>query len=323
MEDNEAQSETACESVFPKGQKNYYRRVYELGHKFAQYYWEPTHVQKEDMKEIFKNQDKLNQHWVTSLYVRDGLKNENFIKDGYTVSRTLDDDVCDKTRGTFLNWFSGGKAKDPDFPKNILFTSTKTFLSNGIINKYSGEYVLTKPLKYNKKHFEFEINLWVGFINEQILGPCEIPEKFDASAYLKFLKNQLADYLDNIPLARLKDIWFLHDGSEHMNPAFYNDTVVKYLNKTFPNKWIGYKGPVNYPNGSFNLNVLDYFYWPAMRKKIFGRGFHCGHRVLTNEDSLRRKIFEAAKEMKTEGLLPKVIKRFEGSGENDLDFDSD
>jgi hypothetical protein len=49
-------------------------------------------------------------------------------------------------------------------------------------------------------------------IGNAIIGPFRIPEglKLSSATYCPFLKNSLEPWLDNLPLARLKKIIFMH-----------------------------------------------------------------------------------------------------------------
>ena len=57
--------------------------------------------------------------------------------------------------------------------------------------------------------------IWGGIIVNAIIGPFRVPEglKLSSATYCPFLKNSLEQWLDNLPLATLKKIIFMHDNA--------------------------------------------------------------------------------------------------------------
>jgi hypothetical protein len=56
---------------------------------------------------------------------------------------------------------------------------------------------------------------------------------------LNFLQNVLNDILNDVPLARRRDMWFLYDGI----PPHCSSDVTECLNNNFEEKWISRYGP--------------------------------------------------------------------------------
>ncbi|GFY12348.1 uncharacterized protein TNCV_284511 [Trichonephila clavipes] len=50
-------------------------------------------------------------------------------------------------------------------------------------------------------------------------------------------------------------MWFQHDGAH----AHFSADVRSALDTTYPGRWIGRGGPVNWPTLSFDLSCLDFF----------------------------------------------------------------
>ena len=57
--------------------------------------------------------------------------------------------------------------------------------------------------------------VWGGIIGNAIIGPFRVPEglKLSSATYCPILKNSLEPWLDNLPLATLKKIIFMHDNA--------------------------------------------------------------------------------------------------------------
>ena len=59
------------------------------------------------------------------------------------------------------------------------------------------------------------VMIWGGIIGNAIIGPFRVPEglKLSSATYCPFLKNSLEPWFDNLPLATLKKIIFMHDNA--------------------------------------------------------------------------------------------------------------
>lgn len=58
-------------------------------------------------------------------------------------------------------------------------------------------------------------------------------------------------------------LWFQQDGA----PPHYSVAVRNYLNNTFPERWIGRRGTIEWPPRSPDLTPLDFFYGATLRVK--------------------------------------------------------
>ncbi|CAG9787995.1 unnamed protein product [Diatraea saccharalis] len=91
----------------------------------------------------------------------------------------------------------------------------------------------TKPPSLEKEFLMDIIN------SDRILGPVFLPNHLDAQNYLIFLRGELEDMLDDLPLSIYSSLLFQHDGT----PAHFARGVREYLNIRF-GRWIGRGGPV-------------------------------------------------------------------------------
>ena len=59
------------------------------------------------------------------------------------------------------------------------------------------------------------VMIWGGIIGNAVIGPLRVPDglKLSSATYYQFLKNPLEPWLDNLPLATLKKIIFMHDNA--------------------------------------------------------------------------------------------------------------
>ena len=73
------------------------------------------------------------------------------------------------------------------------------------------------------------------------------------------------------------DDFFQQDGA----PPHYAVTVRKFLYEQLPSRWIGQRGPVEWPPRSSDLTPVDFFSWDVVKNKVFSR------KPLTVDDTIR------------------------------------
>jgi len=60
-------------------------------------------------------------------------------------------------------------------------------------------------------------------------------------------------------------IIFQQDGA----PPHWGSHVRRFLDATFPNRWIGRDGPTPWPPRSPDITLLDFFLWEFVKDKVF------------------------------------------------------
>jgi len=93
--------------------------------------------------------------------------------------------------------------------------------------------------------------------------------------YLDFLQNELPKQLEDVPLATRIAMYFQYDGA----PSHFTRHVMRHLNDTFPNRWIGRGSTTNWPPRSQDLTPLDFCYGVWWRVK-------CTEKVDTRDELL-------------------------------------
>ena len=63
--------------------------------------------------------------------------------------------------------------------------------------------------------------------------------------------------LEEVPLAKRMHMVFQHDGA----PAHYSRLMTRHLNLTFPERWIGRGGHVQWPPRSPDITPLNFCLW--------------------------------------------------------------
>lgn len=78
-------------------------------------------------------------------------------------------------------------------------------------------------------------------------------------------------------------LYFQHDGC----PAHATLQIKNWLNTEFGNKWIGRNGPIEWPERSPDLNILDFFLWGRLKTIVYE------HRIPNDKEILKERIREA------------------------------
>lgn len=161
-------------------------------------------------------------------------------------------------RVLFCEWLLQKVDEDPHFLSKILWTDESIFTRNGIGNIHNTHYWanenphLIYPCNFQHR---FSLNVWTGILNNRIIGPIVLPNRMTGQNFLQFLRDDITDELDNLPLDCVRNLWFQLDGA----PPHYAADVRDWLNFNFPNRWIGRGGPVAWPSRLPDLNPLDFF----------------------------------------------------------------
>lgn len=179
--------------------------------------------------------------------------------------------------------------EDDDFFNKILWSDESTCRRDGYMNLHNLHYwCLENPhaMREDKSQYQFKINYWTGIINGQIIGPIEIHGNLNGNNYLELLRDTLPEFLEELPEELRQDMWFQNDGC----PAHYAVQVRRYLNEAYPNRWIGRLGPILWPPRSPDLNPLDFFYWGALKEKVYNK-------PINSLQVLRHRVQNAAREI--------------------------
>lgn len=160
------------------------------------------------------------------------------------------------------------------FHRNILFSDEATFCLNGSVNRQNFRYWSTNnPRWMREQHTQNpqKVNVWAGILNDRIIGPFFFDGNLTGDQYLQFLQNELIPTLaanfPNINQPNLPEasIWFQQDGA----PPHFARQVREYLNTVFPERWIGRRGPIEWPARSPDLTPMDFFLWGYLKSKVY------------------------------------------------------
>jgi len=119
-----------------------------------------------------------------------------------------------------------------------------------LISKTSATGPLTTLSGLTRTDWLGEVNYWYGvdFWGSKVIGPFFIPGNLNADMYL----NMLSDLI--LPSVMSADDTFPSFFQQDGAPPHYGLGVCTYLDEQFPGRWIGRRGPTDWPGRSPDLS---------------------------------------------------------------------
>ncbi|MCP4489021.1 MAG: transposase, partial [Gammaproteobacteria bacterium] len=173
----------------------------------------------------------------------------------------LNEDDPDR-RIEFCEWFIQQAEADTNFVDRVIWTDEATFKLNGHINRHNCVYWSDEnPHEVLEKDLNSPgVMVWAGTSSSGIIGPFFFQGTVSGDSYLKLITEEvwpeIADWPD------LDAVLWQQDGA----PPHYSLTVREYLDETFPNRWIGRRGPIDWPPRSPDLTPLDFSVWGIVKE---------------------------------------------------------
>lgn len=184
--------------------------------------------------------------------------------------------------------------QDNTFFNRIVFSDEATFQLNGTVNRHNCRYWSDEnPHWMRESHTQYpqKINVWAGILNHKIIGPFFLDENVNAERYLYLLQTQVLPAIRNLVGDDFNNVWFQQDGA----PPHFAINVRQFLNHTFPGRWIGRRGALEWPPRSPDLNLLDYFFWGHLKNSVYAT-------KPENVHELRNRILDVVASINAENL---------------------
>lgn len=202
-----------------------------------------------------------------------------------TLHHLRDEDFI--RRRWFCNWLLRKYRTNKSISNNILWSDESRFSNNGQFNRNCHyRWSLENDNVHTIGNFQerFGINVWMGVLDNKIIGPYFFEQSLNGARYHDFLQHTLQELLDDLPLTdRMKFKYYQHDGA----PAHTSLICVQYLNTSYRTNWIGCNGPIRWPPRSPDLTPLDFFIWGYIKNIVY-------RNPPENLDELKHKITRAA-----------------------------
>jgi hypothetical protein len=216
--------------------------------------------------------------------IQDILREESF--HAYHIQKVQSLQPSDyQLRVEFCRTMLQKEEEDPGYFNKILWTDESRFERTGVFNVHNYHiWAVENPHAARPTSFQhrFSVNMWSGVLNGELVGPFELPSRLDGDTYKSFLEDNLPILLGDVNLELRRTMVFQNDGA----PCHYATQVRRHLDQTYPNRWIGRRGPIAWPPRSPDLNPIDFFIWGYFKEITYAR-------EASSEEELRTKIREA------------------------------
>lgn len=199
-----------------------------------------------------------------------------------------------QTRQIFCMWAINKIDQDDSYIMRVLFSDESTFHKNGVVNRHNSHYYADENphiMRIGNHQQRWSLNVWGGILGEHLLGPYFFDGNLNGNNYLRFLRDDLFELLENVPLAARRQMVFQHDGA----PAHNSRAIREYLDEKFPDSWIGRGGPARWPPRSPDLTPLDFFLWGYIKNEVY-------RTVPTTAEDMRERIRTAFRDVSQEVL---------------------
>ncbi len=192
------------------------------------------------------------------------LSKSNFKAYHPTLVQSLSEDDHDR-RAQFCELWLDRVRQDPTLVDRILWTDESNFKMNGHVNRHNSIYWAEE-----NPHYQIEVEMqspgvtvWAGICSKGIIGPFFFEGTVNSQNYQNMLENFAIPKIEEI--YGDTQIWFQQDGA----PPHYANQVRQFLSTTFPGRWLGRRGPVEWPPRSCDLTPTDFFLWGYIKDRVY------------------------------------------------------
>ena len=177
---------------------------------------------------------------------------------------SLNEDDPDR-RCEFADTFLNLLADDSSLLNRIVWTDEANFKLNGHVNRHNCVYyaVENPHVIITQEMNSPGITVWAGIWVGGIIGPFFFDGNVTADSYLEMLRKDIVTSISS--QMDLEDVVYMHDGA----PAHYARSVRHFLDKTFPDSWIGRRGWIDWPARSPDLTPTDFFLWGVIKERVY------------------------------------------------------
>lgn len=154
--------------------------------------------------------------------------------------------------------------EDVELKNRILWSDESQFCMNGHVNKHNCCYWDDRNPKVQiaVPNDRRGVNVWCGISSAGILGPYFFDGTMTGAKYVTLLQDFAG------PHVMQHGLFLQQDGA----PAHYALAVRDWLNANLPNRWIGRRGPFEWPARSPDLTVCDFFLWGYIKHQVYSQG---------------------------------------------------
>jgi len=129
----------------------------------------------------------------------------------------------------FCKWLNGSR----ELHRYSLFTYESQFNRDGVNNTHNSHaWADENPHTSVESNFQqhFSVNEWRAVLDDQLIGPFILEGRLTREAYLRFLQEELPQFLEDVPLNKRGHTYIQHDRA----PPHSSHEVRNFLYYRFP-----------------------------------------------------------------------------------------
>lgn len=224
-----------------------------------------------------------------------GMSQSSFIRAAHELDfspyrpqrvQELSDDDFDRRMEAcehMLELFNG----DPRLVDKVLWSDESEFRLDGTVNRHNCVYWATANpgATFAVPHTQRGVMVWCAMTSTRLIGPYFFEGSVNSQSYL----TMLSDFL--WPQISRRRLIFQQDGAS----AHYAVAARRWLDEKMHGRWIGRRGPYEWPARSPDLTPCDFYLWGRLKTIVY-------RQKSTTLDELREKIRTACAQLSNDEL---------------------
>lgn len=188
--------------------------------------------------------------------------------------------------------------RDPALLRKLSFSDECVFSLTGNVNKHSVHFWSVENPKYRigNPGKTATLTVWACIGFSGILHYSISNQTMNSERYCEILRDKVVPYFNR---GVGVNMFYQQDGAS----PHYSIAAREILNTSLADRWIGRRGPIEWPARSPDLTPCDYWFWSHLRQLVYPLGFK-----YNNVQDLERSIRDCM------GLIP--LKTFRDSFRN-------
>lgn len=153
----------------------------------------------------------------------------------------------------------------PELFDNIVWSDEAIFHVGGFVNRHNCHYwaEFDPKVTAEKMQNRSKVTVWCGMTSSQVIGPFLFRETMNGERYLNMLENRVWPALSTFD--NIENMVFMQDGA----PPHFASNVRQWLDNRFPGRWLGRRGPHEWPARSPDLTPCDFFLWGWAKDEVY------------------------------------------------------
>ena len=171
--------------------------------------------------------------------------------------------------------------RDPAFIRKVKFSDECVFSLSSRVNTHNvHQWAKENPhFRLGNPGKTLSLTVWVCIGHGGLVSHDISEDTMNSERYVKILNENV------LPAFNRNSTWiYQQDGAS----SHYSIAARAVLNNSLPGRWIGRRGPIEWPARSPDLTPCDFWFWAYLREKVYDPP----GRVFANRNALKVKIEE-------------------------------